>query len=314
MAGLPLRDWSKIINVINQLRDDLNNNNKKKFYEYTWDNFNQTFLGSYPTKIIDLPVGNEYEIIINNKSTNSIYLYQGEDGGEKLRINNSGWEVPPSSAMIFERRECTLWGISTATCNIPISINSVNPNPDKEMTIALDVELKVGTGTLLGRDIPLVQFAEIFSDWEQILRNIIDSDQGITGHKLAYLRSFQPGKTYEFNIDIDPAFTDFDLLKPEPIVIHLLDANQIQSALISSVAAMRGIQAGDLENTCKRMIGYAKSGGWVANLPPTGGSFSVTPGNSQSFLHFGAYTPNSSDACVITNFSKATNTFTLGGY
>ncbi len=309
---VPIREWGLLIDAINQLKTDWINSQKIN-YKYTWSNFKLPLESNKPTKIIDLPDGN-YQILINNKSNNYIYLYLGDDGDEKLTIDNSGWELKPGYGIKIENTGCTLWAISQSNSDIIVTVHSEKPNSKEEVTIALNVVLKVGTGTLLGRDIPLSQFAGIYSDWEQILRDTVDSDQGITGHKLAYLQSFQPGNTYDFNLQVDPAFTDFDPAKNNPIAVHLVDFNLAQTAMTAAVAAMRGLAASSLDDTVKQMIGYAKNGAWVKNLPPTGGAFSITPGNHQSILHFGAHTPGSTDACVITNFDETTNTFTLGGY
>ncbi|MGK7918746.1 MAG: hypothetical protein AB4080_01890 [Trichodesmium sp.] len=316
MSGVPIKAWDTLINTINQLKNDWVATAKKVDYKYTWASFGRTLEPKIPTQIIDLPEGNNYEIIVNNKSENPVFLYLGPDGKENLKIDNSALEIYPKYGKSFESLGCVLWAISGEKSDIIITVNSVKPKSIQEMVIALDIALKVGTGDLLGKDIPLTVFASIYSDWEYILTNIIDSDQvpKVTGYKLAYLRSFQPGVTYEFTVNVDPAFTDFENGVAKPLHVHLIDSNQIQTALIASVAAMRGVSSGYLEDAVKRMIGFAKSASWVANLPPTGGTFSITPGNAQSVLQFGAYIPGTRDTCIITDFDKTTNTFTLGGY
>lgn len=314
MGGLPIKAWDELISAIIELGSIIGKEEEKLEYKYTWTTLKRSLNPLSPALICSLPEGNKYQIIINNKSTNSIFLYLGKDGDKELSIDNSAWEIKPHHGMVIEGEETTLWAIAKGFSEVAVTVHSDKPNLGEKVTIALNVRLRVGTGDLLGKDIPLQIFADLYSDWEDIIRSIIDSDQDITGHKLAEFRSHQPGATYEFTVNVAPEFTDFESGVANPINVHLIDTNQALSAMISAVAAMRGTQRDDLEVAAKRCIGFAKSGGWVASLPPTGGTFSITPGNSQSYLHFGAFTPGGSDACVITDFDKATNTFTLGGY
>lgn len=317
MSGVPIRGSDSLISEINQLRIQLLDRSNGIDYKYTWANFKLSFESKVPTQIINLPEGNNYEVLLHNKSSDYIPLYLGFDGKENLSLDSSALIISPRAGKSFETTGCVLWGISANDSDIIVTVHSKKPNPEKggDLTIALNVRLKVGTGDLLGKDIPLFRFAEILSSWEGIIRDIVDSDQSpkITGHKLAYLKSYQPGETYEFSLNISPALTDFDNSKTKPIQIHLIDSNQLQTALTASVAGMRGLATTDLQEFVKKMVGFAKSGGWIANLPATGGTFQITPGNAQSFLHFSAFTSGGTDACVITDFDKTTNTFTLGG-
>ncbi|NET46753.1 hypothetical protein [Okeania sp. SIO2B3] len=314
MGGLPILRWNDLLEAIILSANRPANDEGKAYYKYTWTNFKLPLESGISTKIVALPEGNNYQILINNKSENRVYFYLGEDGEENLKIDNSAWELKPGHGIIIKQTECTLWGISDKNSDIIVTVHSTKPKLNEEVVIALNIDLKIGTGDLLGEDIPLLQFANIYSDWEQILRDTVDSDQGVTGYKLAYLQSFQPSQTYEFTLNVDPAFTDFRNGRVKPIQVFLIDSNLALAAIASAIAGMRGNNSSVLSGFVPSIIGYAKNNGWVANLSPEGGAFSITPGNSQTFLHFSALTGNSSEGCVITNFDKATNTFTLGGY
>ncbi|GGA53252.1 hypothetical protein [Okeania sp. KiyG1] len=312
--GVPILGWEDLLQAIRLLKNDEADSKKEIRYEYTWANFRRTLNPIEPTKIIDLPDGDDYQVIVNNKSKNSVYLYLGPDGDENLKVDNSAWEVKPGYGMTIEQSGCTLWAVAQTFSDIILTIHSTKPNSKSEVVIALNVDLKIGTGNLLGKDIPLFLFAEFGSDWEGILRSVVDSDQGITGNKAANLRSFQPAQTYEFTLVANPTFTDFRTGVTKPIQVFLIDFNIALSAMIAAVAGMRGNSYSALEKITQNMVGYAKSGGWIANLPPAGGAFSITPGNSQSYLVFCLLTGNGSETCVITDYDRSTNTFTLGGY
>ena len=186
------------------------------------------------------------------------------------------------------------------------------------MPIPLEVKLFLGTGTLLGEDIPLSTFISQSSVWEQILRDTVDCDQTalktVPGHKFGYLKSFQPGDTYTFNVNVDPSFTDFDGTKIEPIDVFLIDTNLQSLAIDFAIALAADIGVANISSVIPDFIGYAKDRGWVKRLPTTGGSFTITPSNSDRFIHFSANTSTSTEGCVITDFNSVNNTFLLGGY
>ncbi len=314
MTGFPINGWDGLIEAINQLNNSWVSKTEDIPYKYTLFTASQTLDPSSPALICSLPEGDNYRIIVNNKSENLVFLYLGENGDKELSINNSAWEIKPKHGMILEGEKCVLWAIAQNFSNIVVTVHSTKPNLGENVTIALNVQLQVGTGDLLGQDIPLAELASVYSDWEFILQDIVESDQGITGHKLIHLKSFQPGNTYDFNVAVSPDFTDFEAGVAKPIKIHLLSFPRLIKAAVGAAAGMRGVPFSDLTALSRSLIGFAKSGGWVANLPPTGGAFSITPGNFENYIHIGAYTPGGSDACVITNFDESTNTFTLGGY
>lgn len=111
MSGLPIDGWSDLLKAINLLKNDWIDSTSKVYRKYTWTNFKLPLKQNEPTKIVDLPEGDDYQIILNNKSGNYIYLYLGEDGKDNLRVDNSAWELKPNFGMAIEQSEGTLWGI-----------------------------------------------------------------------------------------------------------------------------------------------------------------------------------------------------------
>ena len=197
---------------------------------------------------------------------------------------------------------------------ILMSSESNNTAGASEMPIPLNVKLMVGTGNILGKYTPLPIFKEIRSSWENILRETIDSDQGITGYKIAKFKSFQPGETYTFNVNVNSEFTDFRADVARPIQVFLIDINHALAAAQSLIMSKFNRQFWDVQEDIPLFIGYLKSNGFVTKLLPSGGSFEVTPGNFQCLIHFSALTSESTEGCVITDYDKATQTFTVGGY
>ena len=197
---------------------------------------------------------------------------------------------------------------------ILMSSESNNTAGDPEMPIPLNIELMIGTGSILGKHTPLPIFKEIRSSWENILRETIDSDQGITGYKIARFKSFQPGETYTFNVNVNPEFTDFRADVARPIQVFLIDINHALAAAQSLIMSKFDRQFWNVQEDIPLFIGYLKNNGFITKLLPRGGSFEITPGNFQCLVHFGALTSDSTEGCIITDYDKATQTFTIGGY
>ncbi|NET40618.1 hypothetical protein [Okeania sp. SIO2B3] len=196
-----------------------------------------------------------------------------------------------------------------------------------DMEIPLKIKKWVGTGAKLGQDLPLSFLQSIYSDWEYILAQSIDSDQGVTGHKLAGLSCYQPGKEYTFKVDIDTTFLDMDKTSKRklknsagevigaevrPILVFYFDLIKILSEL-SPLAIVESWNVGGDE--IASMIGRIKDSTCVASLPPNGGEFRITPHNTPGFIHFTSSTINDGgQGCIITQYDTGTQTFTLGGY
>jgi hypothetical protein len=186
---------------------------------------------------------------------------------------------------------------------------------DTKMPIPLQVKLLFGTGSNLGTDTPLPIFQEMGSQWQDILTSTVESNQAVTGYKVAKLESYQPGDTHTFNVVVDPSFSEFKPGKVRPIEIFLIDSNLALGAAISVVASVASEGFFGIDQYIPKFIAYMKHNGWIQNLLPAGGSFNVTPGNSQCLLHFCIHTLNDGgQGAVITNFDATTNTFTIGGY
>ncbi len=324
MEGVPIQDWSLLIEVINQLRLDWNESQKKIEYKHTWDNFRLSLTPNTPTQILSLPEENNYEIIIYNDSEYSTNIYLGEDGGDYLAYNNSALFVYPKHGKSCECHGCTLWGISEKGGDIIITIHSDKPNPDKEnMPIPLKIGLNVETGAHARRDTPLANLLAVNSDWHQIAYDTIQSNRGIIdGFKIARLKSYQPGYTYSMNVvlaensDIDWDNT-FNNPNPSfPLRIHLLYFDEVSFLKDTVIAIMRGLAYDALKEEVKKIMGQVKNKDtFIAGLSSTGGEFTITPGNFQNLLHFSVKTLSMGwQGAVITNFDKTTNTFTLGGY
>lgn len=194
-------------------------------------------------------------------------------------------------------------------------LKPTNDTGDNDVEIPLKIKLIFGTGNNLGIDTPLPIFQEMNSEWQNIIASTIESNQLLSGDKMVKLESYQPGKSYTFNVSVDSSFTDFNNNKSLPIEVFLIDSNLALSAAISVVAFVAGFGFGSLNLYIPKFIAYMKRNGWVKNLPPTGGSFDITPGNSHNLVHFCVHTANDGgQGAVITEFNSTTNTFTLGGY
>jgi len=316
MSGFPIANLTDLINAINQFKISSNNIATQIQYKYTLTTDKIEILPNIPTKIIDTPDNNNYEIFISSRPSNNcdIFFYIGDDGDTKLTVENSALFIKPGTGITNKyNNKIIIWAISKEKSDIIITINSKFPNLTK-MTISLNIALIIGTGENFGKEFYISSLLNINDDWRDRVSYTVDTDQGITGYKLAYLSSYQPGDTYEFNVMVNPNFTDFNPDKNKPIHIHLIDINLIHIAYSTIIASMGENHNLPTLDTIQRIIGDVKKGGLVTNLPATGGLFKITPTNNQSILHFGACTSDGIDACVITDYNKTTNTFTLGGY
>lgn len=196
---------------------------------------------------------------------------------------------------------------------------------DEYMEIPLKITKMVGTGTKLGKNTPFLFFLKdmverVGYSWRNIEESTIDSDQGLTGWKVLKISSFQPGKTYEFSVNVDEDFTNIANDK-HPISIFATKLSDVMFAIDATKTSYLAdcISDGwfkDPSDYIPSLIGNLKASSWIARLPRGGGAFSVTPEMESLYIHIGVHLPwgDGHQGCIVTEFDSGTNSITIGGY
>lgn len=320
MSGLPIRDLDQLLAAVQSLVTAVQSSTRLQ-YSYTYET-GVTEVSSSPKKIIDLPSDNAYKILIENFSANIIYLRVGP-GGENLTVGASALIIKPSKGKTIEvEGSYELWFISETNSSIAITILSEKPNlgNNEEMPIPLNAVLRVGAGEEnVGEHTPLSILEALGSDWYDIGYDTLISDQGLSvGYKILKLQSFQPKETYEFKIEVaSDATIDWDTNRLKPIEVYLFEFDQVSLAKDVAIAAMRGDLAyDDLQHAVKQIMTTTKNDNtFVEKFPTTGGTFSISPGNSQNLIHITVRTESmGGQGAVLTSYDDATRTITVGGY
>lgn len=319
MSGLPIRDWGQLLTAVQSLVTVIQSSTRLQ-YGYTYESKAKE-VGLSPKKIVDLPSDNAYKILIRNSSANVVFLWSGP-GGENLTVGESALIIEPSGGTTIEiAGSYELWSASEANCNIAITILSEKPNlrNDEEMPIPLNVALRLGAGVdNIGEHTPLSVLESVYSDWYDIARETLISDQGLSvGYKLVKLLSYQPKETYEFKVEVaSDANIDWDTGRLNPIQVFLFEFDQVSMIMNSAVAAMRGLSYDDLVHAVRQTMGTAKnSHTFVEKFPTSGGTFSISPGNLQNLIHITVSTQShGAQGAVLTGYDEATQTITIGGY
>ena len=322
--ALPNRNLDDLILAVQDLKLAVDSQKEAVVeYRYTWDNYPVVSSATWKPAVT-LQTENNYKILIKNDGESYLYFSLSNE-----LFFKSAWEIPPGKGMTIDCKTTDLWVTSPSDGSAWITILSdvINPLKGDEMPIPLNIELKIKTGTDLGTDIPLAVFTRYFSDWEDIIVGLVDSDQGLTGGKIAQLTSYQPKNDYDFNVIMKSDHTvNFgqDIIyqladgsnASGVMTVHLLDFSYVSLIIDAAVAVMRGVSSNDLQKAVSEIAGSIKrKENRVGIFPSIGGTFSISPGNKDNILIFSIHTLNDGwQTAVIESFDPATNTFVLSGY
>ena len=338
-SGIPIKNWEALLVAVVQGLKALQNPPPVK-YRYTYENKNVQLQSDTPTRILKLPDGNEYEILLRNLTATEISLYiandisdigdggdintlanseyssaRASDDGASLSTNNSGLYIEPLGGKVLYRSGCfSLYAIASIKAEVAITVHSDNsslPTRGNQVMTALNIDLLFGTKISNRKFFNYLIPTGLSSNnyWRNIIEKAFDSTQGITGYNIARLASFQPGITYPFTLTVNG---NIDWASGGKIRVYLLDADMLLFIAMEllAIAADRNISQSE-----QRLVGKVKQWKFVkAELPPEGGQFVLTPLNADKFIFFDVHTSKGWDGGVITDFNRPTNTFTLGGY
>lgn len=355
-SGIPIQNWSALVAAVVQGLKSLQNPPPIR-YRYTYENMNVQLKSNVPARVLALPDGNEYEILLRNLTSTDVSLYIADgtsdgsdgasdrsgsasdsgdsggsdgtsdsdgygddsgdslDGGVDLSTNNSGLYLKSLGGKVLYRSgSFLLYAIAPTEAEIAITVHSDNKNLSrrgKQEMIPLNIDLLFGTTASNRKFFDYIIPTGLWDNdyWRNAIEKAFDSAQGIPGHNVARLASFQPGNTYSFTLTVSGSI---DWASGGKIRVYLLDADLLLFTAMELIgrAADRSVTQSE-----QKLVGKIKQWRFVkAELPPEGGQFAITPLSADKFIFFDIQTSNGWDGGVITSFNRATNTFTLGGY
>lgn len=180
-----------------------------------------------------------------------------------------------------------------------------------EMPIPVLVKLIIGTGAKFSNE--LKPYYDVTSGhFEDNFSHFLDSDEGISGHKLIILDSFQPGKEIVF--DVVSSGAGFDLAYP--ISFQWLSINRLFELIGTIGADIINPESTEVDSA---IVGFLSQKGWVGDV--VGGKIKLTPTMTNFVGRFAARSTvtDAYDTCVVTSYQKNNDpyqggTFTLGGF
>jgi hypothetical protein len=251
---------------------------------------------------------NTREIFIRNTSDEPLTLYLGNQDvkmetllpGEHLwDSGNSGYPIE-----IVGTGEIEIIARSDQPINYEIG---------KAMTFPVGVALRIGTGGNFGYVTKAFQ-DDSSSTFDQSVSKYFDSNDGITGHKLAVIHTFTPGGKIDFNIQVEGSRYD--------------SSQAIQFQWINEIMALRLALAvgSDVMNPESELLadgigGLLTIGGYAGEVAGTGGVIALEPNFMNLRGRFVAVDNDTGyyDTAIITNYEPNPDplkggTFTLEGF
>ena len=319
MTGIPIKDWGGLLSAIQGLLS-LANPPASQFYPFTYENKSVELSARVVTQALSLTDENEYEILLRNLGTASVSLYfanSSSDHAETLSLDNSGFYLEASKGNVFYRSGFTwLYAISEAPTKLGITVHSNKQNFSKggSMSILLHVDFLLGTGTFFREGFSISHITIPNYHWKNFINASMESEQKISGHRIARLASFQPGETYSFKLELAG---NIDWADDGRIRVYLLDTELCQYLAWELLAFSDGynISNGPEHGYGQLLASRLKQWKFIkAEIPKEGGTFELAPLHSERLLFFDVKRQSHWDMGVITDFDLATNTFTVGGY
>lgn len=178
----------------------------------------------------------------------------------------------------------------------------------------IGVSLHIGTGTNFD------YVSETFQDtsssvFDTNIAKFFDSDEGITGYKLAALHSFTPGEEIEFNVVVNGSSYTSDTL----IQFQWLNYFSLARLLLAVGADVINPENSEIDSS---VAGAISGKGWAGEFPVEGGILKVKPNFLNFVGRFAAvsYDTDMHDTAIITSYTANETdplkggTFTLEGF
>ena len=156
-SDIPIQNWNALVTAVVQGLKGLQNPPPIK-YRYTYENKNVQLQPGAPTRVLALPDGNEYEILIRNLAATEVSLYisndsvltdDDSDGEANLSTNNSGLYIKPLGGKVLCRSgSLLLYAVAPTEAEIAITVHSNNKNlsrGEEQQMIPLNIDLLFGT-------------------------------------------------------------------------------------------------------------------------------------------------------------------------
>ena len=255
------------------------------------------------------------EITITNTSKHPVELFwRSQDISHFLGIVNPGGTLQDNNDGGIR-----LEAVSLQPAKIRVAIRSENAiiyEIGKEVMpyFPIGVSLHIGTGTNFD------YVSQTFQDtstgmFDTNISKFFDSDEGITGYKLAALNSFTPGEEIEFDVVVNSDSYMSDTM----IQFQWLNYFSLGRILLAVGGDVINPESSEIDSSVAGALTWT---GWAGEFPATGGILKVKP-NFLNFVGRFAALSNSTDmhdTAIITSYTpNATDplkggTFTLEGF
>jgi hypothetical protein len=231
--------------------------------------------------------------------TQNIKIAEVEPGGHCWDTFNSGVAIEV---------------IGTGTIEVMVRQDKpINYGLGKSMVFPVGVALTVGTGDNFGFVTQAFQ-DDSSSTFNQNISKLFNSNEGITGHKIAIIHTFTPGLPIEFTVQTEGGRYD--------------TSQGIQFQWINEIMALRLALAvgSDVMNPESELLadgigGLLTKGGYAGEAPGTGGALTLKPNFMNLRGRFVAVDTATGyyDTAIITHYEPNSDplkggTFTLEGF
>lgn len=248
------------------------------------------------------------EVFIRNTTEQPLILFLGtqEIKADEISAGQHWWDTFNSGLPIE--------AIGSGVIEIIIRQDKViNYAIGADMVFPVGIKLLIGTGANFGfitagfQDSP----SSIF---DQNVSKLFNSNDEITGHKVALVSCFTPGASIDFTVQT--AGTRYDTSQAIQFqYINLVSALRLAYAVGSDVMNPESELLGD------GIGGLLTQGGFAGEVPGTGGTLTLAPDNFNYFGRFVAVNVNDGyyDTAIITSYTPNSDplkggTFTLEGF
>jgi hypothetical protein len=251
---------------------------------------------------------NTREIFIRNTSDKPITLYLGSQNVKMATLSPGQylWDTSNSGYPIEV----------VGTGEIEIIARSdqpINYEIGQAMTFPVGVMLRIGTGNNFQFVSETIQDSTS-STFDLNVRKFLDSEDGITGHKLVIIDTFTPGGEIKFNVQINGNRYD----STQGIQFQWI--NQIKLFRVLAAVASDVINP-ESQEIADSLPGLITQGGFAGEIPGTGGELILKPNFLNLMGRFVAVDSQTSyyDTAIVTDYTPNADpllggTFTLEGF